>query len=96
MITDFGLSKMEQNGIMSTACGTPGYVGKPRIRNGLVLVDCLKKDCACTVRCLAEREKIHNSVMLLAGALRGPHRDWITDEFGDCKIPECLKVQRKG
>ncbi|KAI2521288.1 calcium/calmodulin dependent protein kinase IG, partial [Homo sapiens] len=27
MITDFGLSKMEQNGIMSTACGTPGYVG---------------------------------------------------------------------
>jgi len=38
MITDFGLSKMEQNGIMSTACGTPGYVGKPRIRNGLVLV----------------------------------------------------------
>ncbi|NXQ62578.1 KCC1G kinase, partial [Anthoscopus minutus] len=26
MITDFGLSKMEQNGIMSTACGTPGYV----------------------------------------------------------------------
>lgn len=43
MITDFGLSKMEQNGIMSTACGTPGYVGKPRIRNGLVLVDCLEK-----------------------------------------------------
>ncbi|KAE8622762.1 hypothetical protein XENTR_v10005364 [Xenopus tropicalis] len=26
MITDFGLSKMEENGIMSTACGTPGYV----------------------------------------------------------------------
>ncbi|XP_078497403.1 calcium/calmodulin-dependent protein kinase type 1G-like [Lissotriton helveticus] len=26
MITDFGLSKMEGNGIMSTACGTPGYV----------------------------------------------------------------------
>ncbi|NWU23400.1 KCC1G kinase, partial [Dyaphorophyia castanea] len=26
MITDFGLSKMEQSGIMSTACGTPGYV----------------------------------------------------------------------
>ncbi|XP_060628825.2 calcium/calmodulin-dependent protein kinase type 1G isoform X1 [Anolis sagrei] len=26
MITDFGLSKMEQNGVMSTACGTPGYV----------------------------------------------------------------------
>ncbi|KAI1893184.1 hypothetical protein AGOR_G00141290 [Albula goreensis] len=26
MISDFGLSKMEDNGIMSTACGTPGYV----------------------------------------------------------------------
>ncbi|XP_044798589.2 calcium/calmodulin-dependent protein kinase type 1G isoform X3 [Bubalus bubalis] len=26
MITDFGLSKMEQSGVMSTACGTPGYV----------------------------------------------------------------------
>ncbi|XP_029429944.1 calcium/calmodulin-dependent protein kinase type 1G [Rhinatrema bivittatum] len=26
MITDFGLSKIEGNGIMSTACGTPGYV----------------------------------------------------------------------
>lgn len=30
MITDFGLSKMEQNGVMSTACGTPGYVGESR------------------------------------------------------------------
>lgn len=28
MISDFGLSKMEDKGIMSTACGTPGYVGK--------------------------------------------------------------------
>lgn len=29
MISDFGLSKMEDaaNDIMSTACGTPGYVG---------------------------------------------------------------------
>ncbi|XP_016097878.1 calcium/calmodulin-dependent protein kinase type 1G-like [Sinocyclocheilus grahami] len=26
MISDFGLSKLEDNGIMSTACGTPGYV----------------------------------------------------------------------
>ncbi|XP_017274613.1 calcium/calmodulin-dependent protein kinase IGb [Kryptolebias marmoratus] len=26
MISDFGLSKMADNGIMSTACGTPGYV----------------------------------------------------------------------
>lgn len=28
MITGFGLSKMEQSGVMSTACGTPGYVGE--------------------------------------------------------------------
>lgn len=27
MISDFGLSKIEDNGIMATACGTPGYVG---------------------------------------------------------------------
>ncbi|XP_061591160.1 calcium/calmodulin-dependent protein kinase IGb [Cololabis saira] len=26
MISDFGLSKMAESGIMSTACGTPGYV----------------------------------------------------------------------
>ncbi|XP_059384362.1 calcium/calmodulin-dependent protein kinase type 1D-like isoform X1 [Carassius carassius] len=26
MVSDFGLSKMEEKGIMSTACGTPGYV----------------------------------------------------------------------
>lgn len=31
MISDFGLSKMEGKGdVMSTACGTPGYVGKGR------------------------------------------------------------------
>lgn len=28
MISDFGLSKMEEHGVMSTACGTPGYVGE--------------------------------------------------------------------
>lgn len=29
MISDFGLSKMEGAGnVMSTACGTPGYVGE--------------------------------------------------------------------
>ena len=28
MISDFGLSKTEDSGIMATACGTPGYVGK--------------------------------------------------------------------
>lgn len=28
MISDFGLSKIEDSGsVMSTACGTPGYVG---------------------------------------------------------------------
>ncbi|KAI4883595.1 hypothetical protein NFI96_020711 [Prochilodus magdalenae] len=26
MISDFGLSKIEDNGVMSTTCGTPGYV----------------------------------------------------------------------
>ena len=26
MISDFGLSKMEDSGLMATACGTPGYV----------------------------------------------------------------------
>lgn len=29
MISDFGLSKIEgSDSVMSTACGTPGYVGK--------------------------------------------------------------------
>ena len=28
MISDFGLSKTEESGIMATACGTPGYVGE--------------------------------------------------------------------
>lgn len=28
MISDFGLSKMVDSDIMSTACGTPGYVGE--------------------------------------------------------------------
>ena len=28
MISDFGLSKTEDSGIMATACGTPGYVGQ--------------------------------------------------------------------
>jgi hypothetical protein len=27
MISDFGLSKTEESGVMATACGTPGYVG---------------------------------------------------------------------
>ena len=28
MISDFGLSKSENEGMMATACGTPGYVGE--------------------------------------------------------------------
>ena len=28
MISDFGLSKGVDDGVMDTACGTPGYVGK--------------------------------------------------------------------
>jgi len=32
VISDFGLSKMEEQGTLSTACGTPAYVGK---RDGL-------------------------------------------------------------
>lgn len=32
MISDFGLSKIEGSGsVMSTACGTPGYVGEARV-----------------------------------------------------------------
>lgn len=40
MISDFGLSKMEGKGdVMSTACGTPGYVGKGSV-------------CACARMCV--------------------------------------------
>lgn len=32
MISDFGLSKIEgTDSVMSTACGTPGYVGKASV-----------------------------------------------------------------
>lgn len=32
MISDFGLSKIEgADSVMSTACGTPGYVGKNKL-----------------------------------------------------------------
>lgn len=37
MISDFGLSKMEDSGVMATACGTPGYVGKYLFTRHLVL-----------------------------------------------------------
>ncbi|MEQ2188293.1 hypothetical protein GOODEAATRI_013521, partial [Goodea atripinnis] len=39
MISDFGLSKMSENGIMSTACGTPGYVAY----NATVAINHMKK-----------------------------------------------------
>lgn len=35
MISDFGLSKMEDSGIMATACGTPGYVGMLQIKKSI-------------------------------------------------------------
>jgi serine/threonine protein kinase len=37
MISDFGLSKMEDSGVMATACGTPGYVGENLSRPGAPL-----------------------------------------------------------
>lgn len=37
MISDFGLSKMEDSGVMATACGTPGYVGENLSRPGASL-----------------------------------------------------------
>lgn len=39
MISDFGLSKIEGAGsVMSTACGTPGYVGKKQFSSSLLSV----------------------------------------------------------
>lgn len=70
MITDFGLSKMEQNGIMSTACGTPGYVGEPRAG-----VDFLgKKGCAHPGHCLEEGKGIPQSVGNNVGLTDALHR----------------------
>lgn len=37
MISDFGLSKMEEQGVLTTACGTPAYVGEdPQIHTSLL------------------------------------------------------------
>lgn len=33
MISDFGLSKMEDSGIMATACGTPGLMSNFILKN---------------------------------------------------------------
>lgn len=98
MITDFGLSKMEQNGIMSTACGTPGYVGKPRTRNGVVQVDCQGKKLCIYSTLPSRKEKIHshiNNNTSVTDALQRHIKKWIADEFRDCRIPECLKAQEK-
>jgi len=66
---------------------------------GLCWWDRLEKR-LCTYSTLPSRkEKIHNYInnnMLLTDAPRGPHKDWITDEHKDFKIPECLKAQREG
>lgn len=32
MVSDFGLSKTLEHGVMSTACGTPGYVGELNVK----------------------------------------------------------------
>lgn len=48
MISDFGLSKMEGTGnVMSTACGTPGYVGEfqPGLLPGAAPVTVLAAPC---------------------------------------------------
>ena len=36
MISDFGLSKMEESGVMATACGTPGTT---KTTSNVVVVD---------------------------------------------------------
>lgn len=37
VISDFGLSKMEEQGVLTTACGTPAYVGEdPQIHTSLL------------------------------------------------------------
>jgi hypothetical protein len=38
MISDFGLSKIEDSGVMATACGTPGYVGMCIIKHYKILL----------------------------------------------------------
>lgn len=44
MISDFGLSKMEGKGdVMSTACGTPGYVGKHSVCVSVSALSVLKR-----------------------------------------------------
>lgn len=52
MISDFGLSKMEGKGdVMSTACGTPGYVGK---------------NCVCVCFSMSPTCQLHNSLKHLS------------------------------
>lgn len=78
MITDFGLSKMEQNGIMSTACGTPGYVGE--LGQDFVLVELLRKG-LCTSRTrLAEGKKCISLLVTTRGSQRH-----CTDPVNECR-----------
>jgi len=44
MISDFGLSKMEGQDGMATACGTPGYVGKIKSMSILGNYYCVKPE----------------------------------------------------
>ena len=44
MISDFGLSKMEESGVMATACGTPGRVDHEAFRSNLKWIGWLYKD----------------------------------------------------
>lgn len=36
VISDFGLSKMEDQGALSTACGTPAYVGEMKLLRSII------------------------------------------------------------
>jgi hypothetical protein len=58
MISDFGLSKMEDSGIMATACGTPGYVGEYIYCTSLVH---LHKQGHCT-EMLSHKAEVHSIV----------------------------------
>lgn len=51
MISDFGLSKTEEDdGMMATACGTPGYVGRSMEINTITPKTLHSIDVRCTTR----------------------------------------------
>ena len=61
MISDFGLSKMEDSGIMATACGTPGYVGEDISCSSLVH---LQKQGHCT-EIISHKAEVHCIVCIV-------------------------------